>query len=78
MTLPDEAVEAAARAILGLHGANRIATAALNAALPIIRAQVLEEAASVCEDFFSPAYDEDHTTCSVVADAIRALKENHP
>lgn len=72
------------------------ATAALTAALPLIRAQVLEEAAKVAdrsakltEASFTKAVEfrhAEHQThfaarnreAEELADAIRALKENHP
>lgn len=111
MTLPDEAVEAAARALFDASpfrentGAleeqsdqyqqltHTYATAALNAARPIIRAQVLEEAAKALEDDAKlcdcHARSEGECACGAwsdykivpmerAVDLVRALKENHP
>ena len=114
MTLSNEAVEAAARAMcasdpnIRMGDAERIvqqrvnlewreyiepATAALTAALPMIRAQVLEEAAKALEDDAKLcdcfAHSESECGCGAWNDyktvpmeravaLVRALKENHP
>jgi hypothetical protein len=51
--------------------------AVLAAVTPLIRAQALEQAAKVAEDYDGRGIDEDHAvlTCEEIAAAIRSLKE---
>ena len=82
----DAIIEAAARALLtatewssfwGEDDAKQLATAVVAAVTPLIRAQVLEEAAAVAEDY-DGEFEEIHMAQGDIAAGIRALKPASP